>query len=155
MQNLNFHINTALPATPFVSDTLTGGKTIELALPEGKSSAVFVQQSTDGTNWTSKQSISPTNKARFDVAVSDTTKIRVLLAERPLSAQYEDYNVPVGTEHDPTVPSWAKQPKKPSYTATEVGAVASVNGIAPGPNGNVEVSGGVHATDAQIDALWQ
>lgn len=35
------------------------------------------------------------------------------------------------TETDPTVPAWAKQPNKPSYTASEVGAVPSsrtVNG---------------------------
>lgn len=31
----------------------------------------------------------------------------------------------ITTETDPTVPSWAKQSTKPSYTATEVGAVAT------------------------------
>lgn len=31
----------------------------------------------------------------------------------------------VATESDPTVPSWAKQPAKPSYTASEVGADAA------------------------------
>ena len=31
----------------------------------------------------------------------------------------------VATESDPTVPSWAKQPTKPSYTAAEVGADAA------------------------------
>ena len=47
-------------------------------------------------------------------------------------------------EKDPTVSDWAKQPKKPDYTATEVGAVATVNGQTPDKNGNVEieVSGG-------------
>ena len=39
------------------------------------------------------------------------------------------------TESDPTVPSWAKQSSKPSYTASEVGAVATTevgaaNGVA-------------------------
>lgn len=40
------------------------------------------------------------------------------------------------TETDPTVPSWAKQPNKPSYTAEEVGAlpedtvIPSVEGLA-------------------------
>lgn len=29
------------------------------------------------------------------------------------------------TETDPTVPNWAKQPNKPSYTAAEVGALSS------------------------------
>lgn len=31
-------------------------------------------------------------------------------------------NPPEVTENDPTVPPWAKQPQKPTYTATEVGA---------------------------------
>ena len=40
------------------------------------------------------------------------------------------------TETDPTVPSWAKADSKPTYTASEVGAVAttavgSANGVAP------------------------
>lgn len=38
----------------------------------------------------------------------------------------EDYlteNPPEVTETDPTVPAWAKQPEKPSYTAAEVGAL--------------------------------
>lgn len=34
------------------------------------------------------------------------------------------------TETDPTVPSWAKASSKPSYTASEVGAVASNQGVA-------------------------
>lgn len=41
------------------------------------------------------------------------------------------------TETDPTVPAWAKQPNKPSYTASEVGAVPSsrtVNGKALSEN---------------------
>ena len=34
------------------------------------------------------------------------------------------------TETDPTVPDWAKQPKKPAYTASEVGADASGMAVA-------------------------
>ena len=45
-------------------------------------------------------------------------------------------------EKDPTVPAWAKQPTKPKYTAQEVGAVATVNGISPDENGNVKVEAG-------------
>lgn len=40
----------------------------------------------------------------------------------------EDYlaaNPPTVTETDPTVPAWAKQPEKPSYTADEVGALSA------------------------------
>lgn len=32
-------------------------------------------------------------------------------------------------EEDPTVPRWAKQPKKPKYNASEVGAVAKAQGV--------------------------
>ena len=34
------------------------------------------------------------------------------------------------TETDPTVPSWAKASSKPTYTASEVGAVGLSNGYA-------------------------
>lgn len=40
----------------------------------------------------------------------------------------DDYlaaNPPTVTETDPTVPAWAKQPEKPSYTADEVGALSA------------------------------
>ena len=39
--------------------------------------------------------------------------------------EYLASNPPTITESDPTVPGWAKQPKKPSYTAGEVGALSS------------------------------
>ena len=38
--------------------------------------------------------------------------------------EYLEENPISVTEKDPTVPDWAKQPKKPSYTATEVGALS-------------------------------
>ena len=38
--------------------------------------------------------------------------------------KYLEENPITVTEKDPTVPDWAKQPKKPSYTATEVGALS-------------------------------
>lgn len=53
------------------------------------------------------------------------------------------------TETDPTVPSWAKAPSKPTYTATEVGAVAIAQGVAKsgkflvvGSDGNVTTGEG-------------
>lgn len=36
---------------------------------------------------------------------------------------YLEENPPTVTETDPTVPAWAKQPEKPTYTAAEVGAL--------------------------------
>ena len=37
-------------------------------------------------------------------------------------------------ETDPTVPDWAKQPEKPSYTAEEVGALPNTTTTLPNPN---------------------
>lgn len=42
---------------------------------------------------------------------------------RRIVAEYLAANPPTVTETDPTVPAWAKQPKKPAYTAAEVGAL--------------------------------
>lgn len=43
-------------------------------------------------------------------------------AIRRIVEEYLAANPPEVTENDPTVPPWAKQPQKPTYTATEVGA---------------------------------
>lgn len=40
------------------------------------------------------------------------------------SALPDDIGGGIGEETDPTVPAWAKQPNKPSYTAAEVGALS-------------------------------
>ena len=57
------------------------------------------------------------------------TNIHVTAAEKSAwNAKLDSY-----TETDPTVPDWAKQPNKPNYTASEVGAVPTsraVNGKA-------------------------
>ena len=52
----------------------------------------------------------------------------------------------VGTEVDPTVPEWAKQPAKPLYTASEVGAlpadtvIPDVSGFYTKPNSGIPAS---------------
>ena len=63
----------------------------------------------------------------------------------------------VQTETDPTVPSWAKQSSKPSYTASEVGAVAVSQGISHagefvvvGSDGNITTQA---MTNAETEAL--
>lgn len=38
------------------------------------------------------------------------------------------------TETDPTVPAWAKEPTKPSYTASEVGALPNTTNTLPNPH---------------------
>lgn len=42
---------------------------------------------------------------------------------RRIVDEYLAANPPTVTETDPTVPAWAKQPQKPTYTAAEVGAL--------------------------------
>lgn len=46
------------------------------------------------------------------------------------------------SESDPTVPSWAKQPSKPSYTASEVGAVPTTR----------KINGKALSSDVTLDA---
>lgn len=60
------------------------------------------------------------------------------------------------SESDPTVPSWAKQSSKPSYTASEVGALPANTTYVSGVKGNAESSyrqGNVNITPANIGAL--
>lgn len=46
-------------------------------------------------------------------------------AVQKIVGEYLAANPPTVTESDPTVPAWAKQPEKPSYTADEVGALSA------------------------------
>jgi hypothetical protein len=64
-------------------------------------------------------------------------------------------------ETDPTVPAWAKEATKPTYTAAEVGAMASdapvvktVNGTAPDASGNVNVTGNGGADGVSATHEW-
>lgn len=74
----------------------------------------------------------------------------------------------VQTETDPTVPSWAKQPRKPTYTAAEVGALPANTTIPQGtvtaikvnneqptyPNESGVVSLTISASGAQVQPNW-
>lgn len=74
----------------------------------------------------------------------------------------------VQTETDPTVPSWAKQPRKPTYTAAEVGALPANTTIPQGtvtavkvndgqpvyPNSSGVVSLTISASGAQVQPDW-
>lgn len=74
----------------------------------------------------------------------------------------------VQTETDPTVPSWAKQPRKPTYTAAEVGALPANTTIPQGtviavkvndgqpvyPNASGVVSLTISTSGAQVQPDW-
>lgn len=54
------------------------------------------------------------------------------------------------SETDPTVPSWAKQPSKPSYTATEVGALPNTTTIPSYTSQLINNSGFLTSLNIQI-----
>ena len=95
----------------------------------------------------------PEGKVELDTTLTQSGKaadakaVGDALAE--LEAQIPESGGGVEEETDPTVPAWAKNPTKPSYTAAEVGAmeadaavVKTVNGAAPDASGNVTVEAG-------------
>ena len=55
---------------------------------------------------------------KFAGGVTDEAVVQRIVDE------YLAANPPEVTETDPTVPAWAKQPTKPTYTASEVGAIS-------------------------------
>lgn len=61
-------------------------------------------------------------------------------------------------ESDPTVPTWAKQPQKPTYTASEVGALpadtkipVNVSDLVDDSGHYIKPSGGIPSTDLSSD----
>lgn len=62
--------------------------------------------------------VAAVNEAMKKGGAVDEAEIRRIVDE------YLTANPPTVTETDPTVPAWAKQPQKPTYTAFEVGAIS-------------------------------
>lgn len=64
---------------------------------------------------------------KFNSIITDNNTLNSILNDRipiKLSQLNNDVNY-ITSESDPTVPSWAKNPTKPTYTAKEVGALPS------------------------------
>lgn len=84
----------------------------------------------------------PTDQTTLEELVERLEKIEKTQDPDAIKNAVDDYlsSNPIQIdEKDPTVPDWAKQTSKPKYTAKEVGAVATVNGISPDESGNVQV----------------
>ena len=84
--------------------------------------------------------IYPESRASI-VKTSDGTTVEDALANKQPIGSY------LTEESDPTVPSWAKKPTKPSYTANEVGAIAvgglkTVNGNSLEGSGDIVIEAG-------------
>lgn len=100
--------------------TVSDGSAAEEVDPIFLASAAAGIASSDITAWNNKSDFSGdyddlTNKPPIPSKTSDLTND---------SGYITGY-----TETDPTVPSWAKQPSKPTYTANEVGALPSTTVI--------------------------
>ena len=87
-----------------------------------------------------KTPIYPESRASV-VKTSDGKTVEDALAEKQPVGSY------LTEESDPTVPSWAKEPEKPAYTAEEVGAIAigglkTVNGNSLEGSGDIVIEAG-------------
>lgn len=88
-------------------------------------------------------------------AVNDNDENK--LGKTEAAEQFQPKGTYLTAETDPTVPSWAKTPEKPTYTAEEVGAVAkgglkTINGESLEGEGNIEIQGsGGGIADAPSD----
>lgn len=72
-------------------------------------------------------------QANFTAHTGDSS---IHITTGDVKSQIEAYNYITGyTETDPTVPNWAKQSTKPTYTASEVGALATGTTLDSVPDG--------------------
>lgn len=104
------------------ASTVSGGTVTEID-PIFRASAAFGISASDITNWNGKTS-----------NVGTITGINMNGSSKGTSGVVDLGTVLTG-ETDPTVPSWAKESTKPSYTASEVGALstgATLDNVADG-----------------------
>ena len=95
-----------------------------------------------------------TNYGLKKPSYSDTADIGVINSNMDIiDAKMKEIGDKITNETDPTVPDWAKEPNKPTYTAEEVGALPSNTPI-PDPTSVVVdrlVSVGTHIADISVN----
>ena len=95
-----------------------------------------------------------TNYGLKKPAYSDTADIGVINSNMDvIDAKMKEIDDKITNETDPTVPAWAKEPNKPTYTAEEVGALPNNTPI-PDPTSVVVdrlVSVGTHIADISVN----
>ena len=95
-----------------------------------------------------------TNYGLKKPSYSDTADIGVINSNMDIiDAKMKEIDDKITNETDPTVPAWAKEPNKPTYTAEEVGALPSNTPI-PDPTSVVVdrlVSVGTHIADISVN----
>lgn len=90
-----------------------------------------------GSNWDALGgSIDLSNYVETSTFTAHTGNSAIHLTTGDVETQITSHNYITGyTETDPTVPSWAKAETKPSYTASEVGALATGTTLDSVPDG--------------------
>ena len=137
----------------------------------------FTQKDTtyDVATTTASGLMSATDKAKLNGMESGAQEnviesVSVNGAEQSVTAKGVDITVPTALsdltddvgylteESDPTVPSWAKQPQKPAYTASEVGALSAdtkiptkVSDLTDDSGHYTKPNGGIPSTDLSSD----
>ena len=112
----------------------SGYITASALTPYAKASSVptkVSQLENDSDFATVSQIPTKTSELTNDSGLAKTTDIPTKVSELQNDSGY------LSEETDPTVPSWAKQPNKPTYTASEVGALSAV------PQATSETLGGI------------
>ena len=86
-------------------------------VPDGGTTGQVLKKTETGTEWADESGAAEAVQSNLDTHVNNTN-IHVTDEEKSTwNAKLDSY-----TETDPTVPDWAKQSTKPTYTADEVGA---------------------------------
>ena len=86
-------------------------------VPDGGTTGQVLKKTETGTEWADESCAADAVQSNLDTHVNNTD-IHVTAEEKSAwNAKLDSY-----TETDPTVPDWAKQSTKPTYTADEVGA---------------------------------
>lgn len=124
---------------------------------DGKSVTVTFSQASNRTNIASGNTLATTlGRIKKWLADLGTLAFKSEVAKTDLasgvraSLDLADSALQSYTETDPTVPSWAKQSTKPSYTYSEVGAAASSHSHAIGDVTNLQTT----LNDKESKATW-
>ena len=136
IENIELTSGTHAPGT---SDTYTINYT------DGTSTTFQVYNGADGTgSGDMAQSVyDPQNRRQDIYEYADTAAAEVAEQIPTNVSELTNDSGYLTSETDPTVPSWAKEAQKPTYTATEVGAIPIISKPTAGNLASVTAGGGV------------
>ena len=121
--------------------------------PVFKASAAYGITASDVSNWNNKSDFSGnyndlTNKPTIPSKTSQLTNDSGFITDAGVTSWNNQTGAVTFSETDPTVPAWAKAPNKPTYTASEVGAVPITRKV-----NDKALSADITLTASDVDAL--